>query len=134
MKKFLIGLLAFVVIVGLGGYEAKNLLTKKVAEKIAADPGIHSTIQTALQQNPALKSQIQQYITRYGTGGLHFSSQQEALTYAMNHMSPSEAAKLYELYQNRDSLTPAQQQQVESEVAADFTPQQLAAMAQVFVN
>src|SRR5579875_2937274 len=109
MKKFLVGLLTFVVIVGLGGYEAKHLLTKKVAAKMAQDPGVQTTIETTLQ-NPALKSQIQQYISKYGTGGLHFSSQQEALTYAMNHMSPTEAVKLYKLYQNRDSLTSAQEQ------------------------
>jgi hypothetical protein len=133
VKKFLTTVIVLaIVVVGVGWY-AKNMLVNKVSAKVVSllnSPELKQRINEALN-NPEVQYLIHKYASQ-DTGGLTFQSQQDAIEYAINHMSPSEDMKLLQAYNHRDSLTPEQEKELAQEVLSQFSPQQLAAIAKTF--
>jgi hypothetical protein len=133
VKKFLTTVIVLaIVVVGVGWY-AKNMLVNKVSAKVVSllnSPELKQRINEALN-NPEVQYLIHKYASQ-DTGGLTFKSQQDAIEYAINHMSPGEDMKLLQAYNERDSLTPEQEKELAQEVLSQFSPQQLAAIAKTF--
>lgn len=132
MKKFLVFLLVFAGVVVGGGFYVKHKATQVISNQVSKQinsPEGQQTIHQILS-NPKVQQEIKKYANSGGAGSVSFSSQQAAVNYAVSKLSPGEMAQLANDYAHRNSLTPAQKTQIESQILSKFTPQQLAAMAQ----
>ncbi|MCL6444118.1 MAG: hypothetical protein K6T83_11790 [Alicyclobacillus sp.] len=133
MKKILVSLVVLAAIIVGGGWYAKREVINTVSHKVVTmlnSPTTQAQINKALS-SPKVESLIRKYASQ-DTGGLSFNSQQEAVQFVLSHLSPGEELKLIQAYNHRDSLTIDQKKALANQVLAQFSPQQLAAIARTF--
>jgi hypothetical protein len=132
----IIAFLAIIVLVACaGGWYAKRQITQQASNKIVAElntPTGQAELQKILQ-DPQVQAELAK-LKSSDTGGLHFDSEQQAVAYAVSKLSPTETIQLVQDYLHRDSLTEQQKLQIEHQVLSQFTPQELAAIADAMSN
>lgn len=132
MKKFLAVIVVLAIVVGGGGYYAKHKATQVISNQLTRQIDSPSGQQAVKQilSNPKIQQEVKKYANSNSAGSVHFSSKQAAVNYAVSKMSAKEMAQLANDYAHRNSLSASQKTQIEAQVVSQFTPQQLAAMAQ----
>jgi hypothetical protein len=130
MRRIILLVAILVLAVGAGGWYAKKEIAHQASQKIVAElntPTGRAELQRILR-DPQVQAALAK-LRSSNTGGLHFDSEQQAVEYAVNKLSPAETFQLVQDYLRRDSLTEQQKLEIEHRVLSQFTPQELAAIA-----
>lgn len=161
MRKLLMSVVIILVVVIGGGWYAKNLITNKVADavmiqvdnpavqrqisglliKAKANPDlINQALSDALKGSGAMGSSgidmglvagVLPQDALKGTEQLNLYTKADAIRFAMSRFSPTQIARLMQLYAERNQLTGAQKKEIEREVLSHFTAKEIQAMLSV---